>query len=138
MDQFGREFYPDVLIVNEAQTVEFANGEQEMHNVHVRSVEDGETTFNVGTPAGGSYRHRFERVGAYHVTCDVHSEMEAFLIVVEPGFSVKADKTGSFEIDNLAAEEYRIVVWSADPGAISERVLTLEHDAAELDLTEPP
>ena len=137
MDQFSREFYPDVLVALPGQSVEFANSEEEMHNVHVRAVATGETVFNVGTPAGATYRHRFEVDGAYHVTCDVHSEMEAFIVVV-PGSSVKADKDGAFEIEGLAPGKYRVLVWSADASLQHERSITIEEGARVLDLSSPP
>ena len=137
MDQFSREFYPDVLTAAPGQEVEFANSEEEMHNVHVRGVDSGDTIFNVGTPAGASYKHRFDTPGAYHVTCDVHSEMEAFLIVA-PGRVVKAAKDGAFELDGLPAGEYGVLVWNAASGFASEQSVVLEGPSVSLDVRTSP
>ena len=60
MDQYGRAFFPQLLVVREDQVVRFKNSENELHNVNVTD-ESGATIFNIGMPILGgmsvSYTH---------------------------------------------------------------------------------
>src|SRR5688500_4890119 len=50
MDQYGRAFIPNLLIVRAGQVVEFRNSEDVLHNVHVQKAPAGTEVFNVDRP----------------------------------------------------------------------------------------
>ncbi len=135
MDQFGLAFDPGVLVARVGQVVAFTNGDDVLHNVHVRSSATLKTVFNVATPITGEYLHVFDE-GTYSVSCDVHPAMGAFIVVTEAPYAVVADREGRFELLNIPAGRHRVRVWNISAGRRSERVVDVVGTAV-IDLTVP-
>lgn len=110
MDQYGRAFFPPLLLAREGQVVRFRNSEDELHNVNVHD-EAGITIFNVGMPIlGGTYDHTFERAGDYAVACNVHQEMAALIVVTATPFATTTDRDGRFSFADVPHGTYDLVV----------------------------
>ncbi|HEX6214844.1 MAG TPA: plastocyanin/azurin family copper-binding protein, partial [Vicinamibacterales bacterium] len=77
MDQYAKQFVPNVLYVRVGQPVEFRNSEDMPHNVTVMRRGTGAEVFNVSTEPQQKYVHTFDRVGQFDVTCDIHPGMQA-------------------------------------------------------------
>ena len=137
MDQYGMQFHPGLLLVREGQSVEFRNSEEELHNVHVVDPDTGNTLFNVGIPPGGSYAHRFERSGAYDVSCHIHPAMAAFIVVTSTPYAVIADNDGHFSLSDVPPGSYKLEVWNVDEAQRMERVVEIQDRHTELILAEP-
>jgi hypothetical protein len=76
---------------------------------------------NEGTVTGEPVHHTFERAGGYHVACDIHPGMTAFILVRPHAFSVSADNDGTFEMRDVPPGTYRLTVWSLDETRRIER-----------------
>jgi len=112
MDQKGLVFHPRVLPVVAGTTVEFLNNDNVMHNVF--SPDKCANSFNLGSwGQGESRKYKFEKVGCQSVIlCNVHPEMEAFVVVLQnPYFSI-TDKDGNFKINNVPPGNYVLKVWN--------------------------
>ncbi len=110
MDQFGREFFPRLLLVRQGQPVVFLNSEDELHTVHVADL-DGHSLFNVAMPIrGGRHDHTFQALGEYTVACDAHNEMAATILVVETPYATIADRDGSFSLGLVRAGSYDLTL----------------------------
>ena len=81
MDQYGRAFNPEFLLVRSGQIIRFTNSEDDLHTVHVKDSA-GESLFNIATLFGSSYEFTFDREDSYDVMCNTHTEMFADLMVV--------------------------------------------------------
>lgn len=111
MDQKNLTFIPHVLPILAGTTVEYLNSDDVMHNVF--SPDQCVEKFNLGTwPKGKSRSYTFEKPGCISVMlCNVHPEMEAYVLVVEtPYFAVSA-KDGSYVIKNVPAGKYELKIW---------------------------
>lgn len=109
MDQYGRAFFPQLLVVKEDQVVRFKNSENELHNVNVTD-ESGATVFNIGMPIlGGMYDHVFEQSGRYAVRCNVHQEMAATIFVTANPFAGIADREGRFSFSGVPYGSYDLI-----------------------------
>ena len=135
MDQFGLAFDPGVLVARVGQVVAFTNGDDVLHNVHVRRSATLKTVFNVATPITGEYLHVFD-AGTYTVSCDVHPAMGAYIVATEAPYAVVADREGRFELLNIPAGRYTVRVWNIDAGRRSERVVDIAGTEV-IDLTVP-
>ena len=113
MDQKGIRFQPHVLIVQQGATVDFQNSDNVMHNIVLRSVGgDKRWIHDMGTwPKGERRSFKFEHPGVVLLTCYVHPEMTAFIIVSPTPYYAETDKTGAYEIDNIPDGEYSLVAW---------------------------
>ena len=114
MDQVDKKFVPNVLIARVGQPVTFRNGEDMLHNVHVISLANNDTLLNIAQPIYGmSANAQFDEVGGYAVLCDVHPEMEAYVVVVDTEYAVVADAEGNFSLD-VPPGEYDLTIWNVN------------------------
>jgi plastocyanin len=131
MDQRHETFVPHVLAVMVGTTVDFTNSDRTYHNVFSLSRV---RPFDLGRyPTGSSKSVRFERPGIVRVFCDIHSHMSAFILVFgHRFFDVSADD-GRFQIENVPAGTYNVVVWNeALPREV--RRLTIPEEGGEVEL----
>jgi plastocyanin len=121
MDQKGMTFIPHVLPVVKGTTVRFLNSDSVSHNVF--SPEGG---YNLGTwPRGESREHRFDKPGVYTQLCQIHPEMEAYVVVLDTPYFATTDNEGRFEIAQVPPGEYKLVAWSEKLNKI-EKDITVE------------
>jgi plastocyanin len=121
MDQREERFVPHVLAVTTGTTVEFPNSDRIYHNVFSLSKTK---RFDLGRYAvGRSKRVVFERPGIVRVFCDIHSHMNAFILVFSHPFFSIADAEGRYRIDKVPPGTYQIVAWnegrSSEPKSVS-------------------
>jgi plastocyanin len=110
MDQYAKQFVPNVLYVRVDQPVEFRNSEDMPHNVTVIRRGSGAEVFNVGTEPQQKYVHTFDRIGQFDVTCDIHPGMQATLIVAPSPYATVADDTGRFTIPDVKPGAYKLTL----------------------------
>ena len=108
MDQYAKQFVPNVLYVRVGQPVEFRNSEDMPHNVTVMRRGTGAEVFNVSTEPQQKYVHTFDRVGQFDVTCDIHPGMQATLIATQSPLATIADDGGRFSLPNVQVGSYKL------------------------------
>jgi plastocyanin len=111
VDQKNLAFKPRVLPVLVGTSVDFQNSDDVLHNVF--SPDQCTGKFNLGSwPKGKSKSYTFTEAGCRAtVLCNVHPEMEGFIVVTEtPYFAVSA-KDGSYEIKDIPAGKYTLKIW---------------------------
>ncbi len=108
MDQYAKQFVPNVLYVRVGQPVEFRNSEDMPHNVTVMRRGSGAEVFNVGTEPQQKHVHTFDRVGQFDVTCDIHPGMQATLIAAPSALTTIAGNDGRFSIPNVKVGSYKL------------------------------
>src|SRR5215469_9897552 len=83
MDQQNYFFMPHVLAVEAGREVEFRNSDVANHGVIARSPEP-KNGFNVMTPQGGRYAHRFAASRTpVTIGCPIHATMAAWVFVFD-------------------------------------------------------
>src|SRR5438552_10891922 len=79
MDQRNETFVPHLLAITTGTTVDFPNSDKFYHNVFSLSKTK---RFDLGRyAAGGSRQVRFDRPGIVRVFCEIHSHMNASILV---------------------------------------------------------
>ena len=107
MDQRGETFVPHVLAIASGTTVEFPNSDRLYHNVFSLSKT---ARFDLGRyPTGHAKSVRFDRPGIVRVFCDIHSHMNAFILVFSHPFFTMTDANGRYELPDVPAGSYRVV-----------------------------
>ena len=112
MDQRNLAFVPHVLPVVVGTTVDFLNSDQVLHNVFTPDKCAGK--FNLGTwPKGEKRSVKFDKVGcSAALLCNVHPEMEGFVVVLLNPYAGVSDKTGLYSIPNVPEGKYKVKVWN--------------------------
>ncbi|RUL82531.1 carboxypeptidase regulatory-like domain-containing protein [Tautonia sociabilis] len=120
IDQVNYFFVPHVLPVEAGRPVEFRNSDIANHGITASSL-NADNRFNVTTPPGGSYTHRFEAT-RYPVAigCPIHAAMSAWIYVFDHPYHAVTDAEGSFRIPAVPPGRYTLHVRHAD-GGMSER-----------------
>lgn len=111
MDQKGLVFIPHVLPIVVNTTVEFLNHDNVLHNVFTPDkIAD---KFNLGTwPPGEIKTYAFKQAGTAILLCNVHAEMEGYVVVLKNPFFSLTDENGNYTIKDVPAGSYTLKVWN--------------------------
>jgi len=111
MDQKHLTFIPHVLPILAGTTIDFLNSDDVMHNVF--SPDKCVEKFNLGTwPKGQIRSYTFKNPGCVPVMlCNVHPEMEAYVIVLQTPYYGVSAKDGSYEIKKVPSGKYELKIW---------------------------
>jgi plastocyanin len=110
INQKGNTFVPHVSTVVVGTRVSFQSMDPELHNVFARAGKA--VMFNDAVLPSGRFERTFNKPGVVHLTCNIHKEMSAYVLVVQNPFFTTIDRaTGSFHIDNLPPGNYTLRVW---------------------------
>ena len=135
MDQRNETFVPHVLAITTGTVVDFPNSDLIYHNVFSLSKP---ARFDLGRYAvGRSKAVRFDKPGIVRVFCDIHSHMNAFILVFSHPFFAVADDEGRYRIDGIPPGTYNVVAWSDRTGLEAKAVTVAEGAIAQLDFTSP-
>jgi plastocyanin len=111
MDQRKLSFIPHVLPVLVGTTVDFLNSDDVLHNVF--SPDQCSGKFNLGSwPKGHTKSYTFKQPGCNStLLCNVHPEMEGYVVVVETPYYAVSDKDGSYTIKDVPPGKYTLKIW---------------------------
>ena len=133
MNQRNETFVPHVLAITTGTTVDFPNSDRIYHNVFSLSKT---APFDLGRYAvGHSKSIRFDRPGMVRVFCDIHSHMNAFILVFGHPFFAMTDSDGRYRLDNVPPGTYGIVAWNEGASSGPIPVTVPDGGIAELDIT---
>lgn len=96
MDQQNLTFIPHVLPIPTGAAVQFPNNDKVDHNVFSLSRTK---KFNLGSyKPGKSESVVFDKPGIVELRCDVHAEMQAYIMVMKNPYFAVTDAQGHFTI----------------------------------------
>lgn len=131
--QKDQAFLPRVLAVAAGTSVDFPNLDPIYHNVFSVSPVK---RFDLGKyPRGQSKRVVFNKTGLVNVYCDIHSDMEAFVLVLPNHAFTQPATTGAFNLSGLPAGHYTLHVWHPDLGELKRDVDVLEDGDTSVELS---
>lgn len=108
LDQQNKVFMPYVLPVVKGTSVDFHNSDELQHNVFGVGADE----FNLGNWTKGVVReHTFTKPGEVTLLCNVHPEMEAYVLVLQNPYFARPDGSGKFHIANVPPGNYVVKAW---------------------------
>jgi hypothetical protein len=130
--QKDQSFVPRVLPVAVGTAVEFPNLDAIFHNVFSLSPVK---RFDLGKyPRGQSRRVTFDRPGLVNVYCEIHSDMEGFILILPNHAFTQPDEAGAFRLPPLPAGRYVIRMWHPDRPEIRREVTVPAGGSVTVDL----
>ena len=110
VDQKNLTFIPHVLPVLLGTTVEFLNSDDVLHNVFC--PDKCASKFNLGTwPKGRQKSFTYTQPCVSMLLCNVHPEMEGYVVVAETPYFAVSGNSGSYVIPNVPAGTYTLKIW---------------------------
>jgi plastocyanin len=135
MDQRNETFVPHVLAVMTGTVVDFPNTDKTYHNVFSLSKAK---RFDLGRYAAGRSKSvRFDRPGVVRVFCDIHSHMNAFVLVFNHPFFNVTEPDGRFRLNDVPPGTYTVVGWYEGEARVTRSVTLTAGAVAELELVVP-
>jgi len=136
IDQARMSFIPHVSVVQVGTTVEFLNSDPVGHNVYWPSISGNKKlAHNLGTwPKGEKKAFQFNDPGVVSLLCNVHPEMNGYIVVSPTPYYAVTDKNGNYEIKNVPAGKYTLKTWSED-GKVTTQSVEVTASGATADLT---
>ena len=133
MDQRNETFVPHVLAITTGTTVDFPNSDKFYHNVFSLSKT---RRFDLGRyPTGDSKHVTFDRPGIVRVFCEIHSHMNAYILVFNHRYFAISDDEGRYHIENIPPGPYSVVAWHEGASADPRPVTVPDGGTAELDFS---
>ena len=135
VDQTKMTFVPHVTVVQVGTTVEFLNSDPVGHNVYWPSISGNKKlAHNLGTwPKGEKKSFQFNDLGVAGLLCNVHPEMNGYIVVVPTPYFGVTDKAGNYEIKNVPPGKYTLKTWSED-GKVTTQAVEVTANGATADL----
>jgi plastocyanin len=127
-----KRFDPHVLVVTRGATVSFPNVDPIFHNAFSRTPG---SDFDLGLYRRGAARSfTFHGAGLVHLYCNIHAEMAAYVMVLEPedAFALTS-ADGAFRLAGIPAGRQAVHVWS-EKGGEKEVTVELGGDRASMDV----
>ncbi len=125
--QVNKQFQPSFLVVQRGTTVEFPNLDPIYHNVFSSSPGN---TFDLGIYRKGDETKSvvLSSPGVVDIYCNMHSQMQASILVVPGPLFARVAEDGSFTLHNVPEGRHKLAAWS--PGAkLLERTVDVKQGA---------
>jgi hypothetical protein len=78
---------------------------------------------------------KFRRPESIRVTCDVHSWMEAWIVVTEHPYCVASDEKGAFELTDVPPGTYTLRLWHESLGEAEQQVTVKPNAESRVEFT---
>lgn len=121
LDQSECAYVPHVLIGRVGRSIEVRNDDPLMHNVHSFTFDN--PSINKAQPKDSpAITADLEFPETIQIGCDIHSWMNAWLVVTDHPYYVITGQDGSFNLDNVPPGTYEVEVWHETLGVSSQQV----------------
>lgn len=120
IEQKGRRFLPDLIVVPAGSTITFPNRDVILHNVFSLSKAK---TFDLGTyPKDQTRSLVLTKAGVVYVHCHLHPNMGAAIVVTPNQWSTRADASGAYSLKDVPDGTYTLVAWHKAAGFFRQKV----------------
>lgn len=134
IDQIKCRYEPHVTVVRPGKPFNIFNQDPILHNVHAYRGDD--TVFNLAQPfQGQATPQTLGDEGLIRVKCDVHSWMEAWVLVINNPYFAITDAQGSYNISEVPPGSYKVTMWHEALGEASKQVSVTSGQASEVDFS---
>ena len=132
--QQNKTFLPHVVAVPVGSTLVFKNADDLIHDVF--SLSPAADKFNTGLYRKDEWREQtFEKAGVIELLCDIHAQMQAYVLVVDSPWFGQADAAGGFKIAGVPPGDYEVEAWHEFASKPTRQALAVGKDGARLALT---
>jgi plastocyanin len=121
LDNSKCRFVPHVLAASVGQFLLLKNTDPILHTAHAL-FQDGQPQFNVGLYPGRTSRKPLVSPGIVKILCEVHSWMNAYVVITEHPYHAVTDIYGEYEIRDVSPGVYQLKIWHESLGVQEKQV----------------
>ena len=126
--QRDKTFLPHVLAVPLGTSVQFRNDDRIYHDIFSIAKPN---EFDAGIRAtGATYTKTFTHPGVVELLCNIHSTMNAYVLVVDSPLYAKAQASGSFVVHGVPPGRYELSAWHEAASTITRKPITVGPEGA--------
>lgn len=130
--QRGKQFLPRVVVVPVGSSLVFRNEDEIAHDVFSLSKVQ---PFDTGLyKAGNDKTQELDKAGVVQLLCNIHTQMQGWVVVVDTPLYGQADASGAFKIAGVPPGEYDVEAWHEFASKPAQQKLTVGKDGARLQL----
>jgi len=130
LDQIDFNFIPHILAVQAGTTVEFYNLDPVFHNVFSFSKPK---KFDLGRYPKNHFKSvTFDKPGLIKLFCEIHSDMSAFILVLNTPYFAYPDLEGKFTFNHVPPGEYTLRVWQEEGEAFQTHIQVPDTETYQL------
>jgi plastocyanin len=112
LKQRDKSFVPHVLAITVGSSVTFTNEDDFFHNVF--SLSSG-NKFNLGRKKPKvEVNQTFKKPGLIKVFCDIHPQMNAYILCLDTPYFTNVDEKNHYQLDNLPNGRYLLQFFNPD------------------------
>jgi hypothetical protein len=134
LDQHGCWFTPHVLLAPAGASIDVVNSDGILHNIH---------TYPKRNPPTNQAQPKFKKVlnlvfkepDTVQVKCDVHSWMNAWIIVTPHPHYAVTDESGAFSLAGVPPGSYTLTVWHETLGTREQPISATSDGVSEATIT---
>ena len=121
LDQTGCVYRPHVVVVPRGKPLRILNSDGVLHNVHTRPRKNRPK--NIAMPGMiKETKLRFRRPARVRTTCDIHTWMEAWIIVSAHPYYAVTDEKGEFKLTDVPPGTSTLELWHEPLGTVDKTV----------------
>lgn len=132
VDQKDITYVPHVQVVRAGTPVEFRNSDNTLHNVHGSCCKNN--AFNLAMAPAQKLQKTFDKPEIVPLTCNVHAEMSAYVVVVDNAFVARPAAEGTYRIAGIPPGTYKVRVWHEALAPVTQEVVVKAGEETELNL----
>ena len=130
LDQQKCVYNPYLQIIPAGATLEILNNDGILHNIHTTSSAN--PPLNIAQPKfKKKINQKFDKPETIKFVCDVHSWMEAWVVVADHPYYSVTDDQGAFRLTDVPPGAYQIKVWHETAGEQVKPVTIKEKGASK-------
>lgn len=130
LDQKKCRYEPHVVAMSKGTELNIYSSDPINHNIHTYSFDND--PINLMFVPGQEHIQEFEETEIVKVECDLHSWMQAWVVVTPNPYFAVTTESGAYEIRNIPAGTYTLKVWHELLGTQS-REIEIGEDTLEID-----
>lgn len=132
------QFHPLAAIAYKGSQLAIKNGDPIFHNISMGFImkDRRSTVYNLALPNQNmEIRKPVRRTGMYHVKCDAHLWMRAYIFAAKNPYVALTDENGKFEITDILPGKYDVLVWHEGFGEVKKTIEVKAGETTTLDHT---
>jgi hypothetical protein len=120
IDQKKCTYFPHVSAMPQGSELKILTSDPINHNIHTYSFEND--PINIMFLPNQDYSQEMEEPEVIKVSCDLHSWMEAYIVVTPHSYFSITQNDGAFEIKDVPPGKYTLKLWHESLGEESRKI----------------